>query len=415
MNRFVIQAVLSLTLLIAAGSVSANQDTFRAAVVVNDEVISMLDLTMRTRLAILATGQTQSAELHRRMLPQVMRGLIDERLQSQEAARLDITASDENVAKTVGDLARRNNMSREDLLRELARRGVMPSVLQQQVRAQILWQTLVARRLRPSVRIGQEEIEEVVKRIIKNRGAMQRNVAEIFLAVDTALDDAEVRANADRLIQQLQAGAKFSGLARQFSESATASRGGDLGWVQEGQLPEELDRVLSRMQSGQASSPIRTLNGYHILLLRDQRQNSMGEVIVQLKQVLFGLAADASEDDVKKVEALAAAARERIDGCARVDELAEELGAPGSGDLGTLKLSDLPSPIRDAVQTLPIGRGSQPLQVAGGLSVLVVCAREDSSVDRKRIEERLTNERLDVLSRRYMRDLRRSANVDIRI
>lgn len=415
MNRLVTRAVLSLTLLIAAGGVSANQDTFRAAAVVNDEVISMLDLTMRTRLVILATGQTETAELHKRMMPQVMRGLIDERLQSQEAARLDIKPSDENVAKTVGDLARRNNMPRVDFLRELERRGVMPGVLQQQVRSQILWQTLVTRRLRPSVRIGQEEIEEVVKRIIENRGAIQRSVAEIFLAVDTVLDDAEVRSNAERLMQQLQAGAKFRALARQFSESATASRGGDLGWVREGQLPEELDRVLSRMRPGQASMPVRTLNGYHILLLRDQRQNSMGDVTVQLKQVLVSLAADASEDDVKKAEALAAAARERIDGCQRVDELAEELGTPGSGDLGTLKLSELPQPIRDTVQTLPIGQGSQPLQVAGGLSVLVVCAREDSGIDRKRIEERLTLERLNVLSRRYMRDLRRSANVDIRI
>jgi peptidyl-prolyl cis-trans isomerase SurA len=415
MNRLVIRAVLSLTFLFAAGSVSANQDTFRAAAVVNDEVISMLDLTMRTRLAILATGQNESSQLHQRMMPQVMRGLIDERLQSQEAARLDIKASDEHVAKTVGDLARRNNMSPTEFLRALEQRGVMPSVLQQQVRAEIIWRTLVTRRLRPSVRVGEEEIEEVVKRIIENRGTMQRNVAEIFLAVDTALDDSEVQANAGRLIQQLKAGANFSALARQFSESATASRGGDLGWVQEGQLAEELDRILSRMKPGQASSPIRSLNGYHILLLRDQRQNSMGDVTVQLKQLLFGLAEEASDDDVKKTEALAAEARERIDGCARVDELVEELGAPGSGDLGTLKLSDLPKPIRDAVQTLPIGQGSQPLQVAGGISVLVVCAREDSGIDRKRIEERLTNERLDVLSRRYMRDLRRAANVDMRI
>jgi peptidyl-prolyl cis-trans isomerase SurA len=80
------------------------------------------------------------------------------------------------------------------------------------------------------------------------------------------------------LIEQLRQGGNFAGLARQFSQSATANLGGDLGWIKAEDLSEELNRVLTSMQPGQISPPIRTLTGFTILALRDQRQNTTTEV-----------------------------------------------------------------------------------------------------------------------------------------
>jgi len=108
-------------------------------------------------------------------------------------------------------------------------------------------------------------------------------------------------------------------------------------------------------------------------------------------------------------------ASKQVNGCDNVEEIATEAGASGSGDLGTMKLGDLPAPLQSIVRSLPIGQPSEPIRVAGGLSVLVVCERTDAGIDREAIREQLVNSQLDLLSRRYMRDLRRSANVDIRI
>ena len=103
--------------------------------------------------------------------------------------------------------------------------------------------------------------------------------------------------------------------------------------------------------------------------------------------------------------------------CAATDEVAAAIGSPGSGDLGTVKTSELPAGLRTAVKDLAIGEPSQPVEVAGGISVLVVCDRSGNNpaVDRSRIVSTLTNQRLDVLAQRYLQDLRRAANVDIRI
>lgn len=394
---------------------AAAQDMLRAAVVVNDEIISALDLDMRLKLAIFATGQPDSAQLRNRLTPQVIRALIDERLQAQEAERLGITVSDAEVEKAAREIAQRNNVTYEQFAKVLEDRGIIPSAFLDQVRGQLTWNALITRRLRPSVEVSEEEVDDIVRRITASRGLKQRRVSEIFLAVDTALQEDEVRANAERLIEQLRAGADFPALARQFSESASAARGGDLGWVQEGQLPEELDAMLARMRPGTMSRPVRTLSGYHILLLRQERETTLGTVTLQLKQLLFPLSEGATEDQKRSLVEQAEAARTRVSGCADLDALATEVGAAESTDLGTVNLSDLPPPIRDAVSDLPIGRPSQPISVSGGLSILVVCERTESGIDRTKIRDRLGAQQLDMLARRYMRDLRRNANVDIRL
>jgi peptidyl-prolyl cis-trans isomerase SurA len=424
MRRFFAKILLTLGLPLAAvvpvAAVSAvgpavAQELLRAAAVINDEVISELDLDMRLRLAILAIGQPDSPQLRKRMTPQVIRLLIDERLQSQEAARLDITVNDKQIDIAAEEIAQRNKISFGEFATMMTNRGIIPSVFRDQIRSQLTWQKLVSLRLRPSVDVSEDEVEEVVRRITASQGLKQRRVSEIFLAVDTAQEEDEVLANARRLIEQLRAGGNFPSLARQFSEAASAARGGELGWIQEGQLPEELDAVLSKMRPGMLSPPIRTLSGFHLLLLLNERQSSLGEVSLHLKQIVFEWPEGASEAQIQSLAARAEAARGRIAGCAELDAQAAIVGAQGSGDLGTVKPGDLPPAIRDVVMTLPVGQASPPLRFSGGLRILVVCERKDSGIDRAKIRDGLAGQRLDMLARRYMRDLRRSANIDVRI
>lgn len=111
----------------------------------------------------------------------------------------------------------------------------------------------------------------------------------------------------------------------------------------------------------------------------------------------------------------AAGLRELIGSCADVDKVAAESGSPGSGDLGSVKLTDLPANLRQVVESLPLEQPSEPLQVAGGVAVLVVCDRQGDQVNRDRIQENILAQRAEMLSRRKLQDLRRAANVDIRL
>jgi peptidyl-prolyl cis-trans isomerase SurA len=255
------------------GSARAQQDLFRPAAVVNDDIISVLDLAMRLQLAIIAAGVEDSQDIRQRLTPQVLDSLIDERLQMQEARRLDISVSDVQVAGALEQIAQQNNMTEGQFLTMLRNRGVIPTTLIDQIRAQIAWQAIVQRRVRPNVVIPPEEVEEVATRLAARRGSIERRVAEIFIPVESNAKENEALADANRLFEELHRGANFAGLARQFSQSGTAILGGDLGWVRDGELDEELNTVLAQMGPGEVSRPLRTLSGFHILLLRDMRKN----------------------------------------------------------------------------------------------------------------------------------------------
>ena len=254
------------------------QDTLRPAAIVNDEVISVLDLAMRTRLAILSSRLEDTPQARDRVARQVLRNLIDERLQLQEANRLDISITDGQIRQAFGQLAERNNMTADQLRQALQQRSILPSILDDQIRAQIAWQTIVQQRFLPSIDVSPEEIDAVVARIAAQDSGQQRRVSEIVLAVENALNEEQVRQDAGRLFQQLQAGANFGGLAREFSQSATANLGGDLGWIEEGELSEELERMLSSMAPGEISPPIRTLSGFTILSLREVRERTEADI-----------------------------------------------------------------------------------------------------------------------------------------
>ena len=247
------------------------QEVVRIAAVVNSEAISIPDLVARIDIAIVSSGLRASDELRRQLASQVLRSLIDEYLKAQEATRLGVTVSAAEMATARRAVEERNRIPAGGLEAFLSRQGLDVSAVTNQLRAEILWSKLVGRRLGASVSVGEGEIDEAIARLEANRGRPEYRVAEIFLAVESSEQEAEVRTAAGSLHEQLNAGASFGQIARQFSQSATAAVGGDIGWVVEGQLPSEIEAVLTGMEPGSFAPPVRTFDGFHIISLVDRR------------------------------------------------------------------------------------------------------------------------------------------------
>ncbi|MFD2207817.1 peptidylprolyl isomerase [Kiloniella antarctica] len=413
MKHLFIAPLLSISLLFAM-PIKA-QDILRPAAVVNDDIISLLDVSQRTKLAIISAQRKNTPEVRQRMLRQVVRTLIDERLKIQEAERLNIDISDKQIQAALAGVANQNKMSPEKLLDGLRKQGILPTTLFDQFKADLAWRAVVNRSLRSSVNISDAEIEEVVTKIQSEGSSTQKRIFEIFLGVDTASEDSQIRQQAADIIDTINNGGRFSALARQVSESNSASLGGDLGWLQAGQLSAELQSSVANASTGSLVGPIRTTRGYYILLIQDER-SAQSEQKVHLKQFLFSLPANPNYEQSQKAQSRAADAKRKFNGCSTMDLLADELGDEGSGDLGTINTNDLPQATRNAVSEVKVGETTQAILVSGGLAVIAICDRQESGgVDKLAIEQKLTDDRLDTLARRYLLDLRRSSNVDIRL
>jgi peptidyl-prolyl cis-trans isomerase SurA len=392
----------------------------RIAAIVNDDIVSMFDLQSRLKLVVASTGIKVTPRLQKRLIQQVLRLLIDERLQIQEAKRRNVTATKRDMSRAMVNLEKQNGLKPGTFETFIRRNNLPRDALLGQIRAQITWQKLIRQTLARRVTVGQEEIDEDLARLKARRGQSEYRVAEIVLAVNTPEQEQGVIRTAERLMEQLRKGAQFNAVAQQMSRSASASAGGDLGWIAETVLDSDLAQIVPKMKKGEIAGPIKSPSGVRILLLSDTRRvllSSAADAIVDLRHITLSLAPKADANAVTSQLDILRIMGETISGCEDFERAAKEAASAAPINLGKRRLGNLSQSIRNAVTELAIGKTSKPLRHKSGVSIYMVCARDDAKTGlptRAEIERRIRNDRVSNLARRHMRDLRNAAVIDLR-
>ncbi len=405
MNWKLVAAAAALAAALGAAPAGA-QNAEGVAAIVNDNIISTFDVRQRASLLLVSSGIQATPEMTERARAQALRDLVDERLQLEEAARFEITVQPEQVERRLADIARQNESTVESLARDLARSGISISTLRQQIQADIAWQRLIAGMYGTRVRVSEVEIRETQARIAANATRPQYLISEIFLPAESPQEFAEMEQGAARLIEQMQRGAPFPLVARQFSQSPSAAAGGDIGWIAAPELAAELQPIADRLERGQVSLPVRTSTGVYIIAMRDRRTGAPAgsTTLVSLRQITAPASRQSAMDR----------ARRRIEGCGNLDDAVSGIQGAEIIDLGQTSEAELSPAIRERINGVANGSASA-LQLTGEqASLIVVCARETGGggvPPRDEIEGRLREQELTMLSERYLRNLRREATI----
>ena len=393
------------------------QEIMRIAAVVNDDVISIYDLAARVNIVVASSDLRDAPELRQQIAPQVLRTLVDEYLQSQEAARLDIAVTERDIEFTIDQIEQKRGLGEGGFDNFVRSHRLDRDAVIAQIKAEIAWTKLISRRLNSAISVGEDEIDEALQRLEDSRGQPEYRVAEIFLSIESPEQEREIMKTAENLLTQLRQGADFRGIARQFSESATSAVGGDIGWVILGHLAKQIDTILPDLSVGEVSSLIRTFDGVHIVKLINRRNVLTADPLdtrIHLAQIIvddFGADPDLMLDQINGVHAEAA-------DCADMIARSGQYASPQSGDLGELTMGDLPVELREALRNTEAGQLSAPLPFDKGFRILMMCNRIEAKVElptRADMRQDIGNRRLELQARRYLRDLRRAAFVDFRV
>ncbi len=399
---------------------------------VNDKPISAYDLHQRMALVMTTSNLPDNPEIKKKIRQQVLEQLETEMLQRQEALKNDITVSSVEVDKDIQDILTSNHMTMDQLKEVLARGHVNIATLRAQIAAQLLWQKAVSEEYAGRVHITPEAVDAEMARIAEGQHKVHYVVSEIFLPVDAPEQDGKVLKDAQNLETQIQAGAPFQAVARQFSQSPSAAEGGDIGLVYDGQLAPELTAELEKMKPGDISPPIRSIGGYYILLLRQrlepvgtkipdaQAQPATAPTSLPLARILLPLPPNTPKPMVENALKIALAIRSHITTCDVAKKLAQEVKGSMYFPLGDMKLADLSPQIRDAVLKTEPGGTADPFQSAAGVELFVRCDKAIPKIEafqmptRDQIEQQLFEEQISALARRYNRDLKRNADIELR-
>lgn len=99
----------------------------------------------------------------------------------------------------------------------------------------------------------------------------QTQVRHILIKVNELVPDAEARRKATLLKERLDNGANFAELARANSNDLSAAKGGDLGWVYEGDTVPEFERAMDALKANEVSKPVKSPFGWHVIQVLDRR------------------------------------------------------------------------------------------------------------------------------------------------
>ncbi|WP_316013091.1 peptidylprolyl isomerase [Roseobacter sp. HKCCA0434] len=390
-------------MILLALPVQAQTTPFAPAIVVNEDMVTYYDLNQRRAYYGLLGIPDALIE------DRVVEDLTNEALMRQEARRQGITISREELQEAIANFAAQRNLSPDELAAGFARSGIDFGTLTNQIAAQLGWRAAMQRRFRSRAIPDENDLEEA---LVLDATGSTREVLLAEIAIPFAeRGEARTRDLILQLASDLQAGGDFAAAARRYSRAATASSGGEIGWIPVDNLPPPMRAEVDLIDVGGVSRPIPITRGVSLLKVVSERQGQAtdsGAVTLSYARATFPITGDAEAARARAVEA-----RRGINTCGDI-----ERGGfgPNSGRFGPAPLSAVDPSLFSALATAQEGQVSQPVRTGDSFSIIVLCSR-DLSLDeetRRRVQDQIFSDRLGAYADGYMQELRRDAVIEIR-
>jgi peptidyl-prolyl cis-trans isomerase SurA len=404
----------------------------RIVAVVDDEAIFESDVETAIRQTMIQRGQTSVVPSeHDTLFMDALEILINDRLVIAQANRLGIDVPFSDVEAEVNKALDENRraLGGEDAFEaQLAAEGLTLEELKRMYRVQIKNRMLVERVLRKDMAHSRAEPTEAELRALfeerKSELPERPEVARlqtIFIGFETSTGASSAsRAKIEALRARIVGGEDFGEVAKKESEDPSAPLGGDLGFLQPKDLREPaFANAVGSLKVGDVSQPVLTVYGYHLIQITDQRP-ATGEV--RIRHIL--VRSQPSDTDIDEVFKTANFVYDELKRGASFDSLAARYNtdpaAGKNGDLGWVRVGELPQFFQDVLTGMQPGEISQVLRESAGFRIVKLVEREaarpyefsEVQEDLKRLYE---SERFGKDYEAYLVELRKKFHVEVRV
>ncbi|QTA87967.1 Chaperone SurA N-terminal domain-containing protein [Desulfonema magnum] len=271
----------------------------RIVAIVNDDIISLSELNeMFEPYAENIKSRGLSSEEERAALfkvrEDILSHLIDQKLTDQETKRFGISVKEKEIDKTIERIKESNFYTDEDLRKGLARQNLTMEEYRERIREQILRSKLVNMEIRSRIVITKEDIKSYYDSHSEiYQGEKKYHLRHILLEIPSLADETgklEIKEKADAMLEKIKTGEPFENMARKYSQSSAAAKGGDLGMFGHDVLSPQLRETLKGMKAGEVTPVLDTDLGYQIFLvqeIRDARAKSLEEASPEIQEKLY--------------------------------------------------------------------------------------------------------------------------------
>lgn len=246
----------------------------KTVAIVNNEPILLSDLKQLTdRLAKstmiddLLLMDSSQGELKKDPKAQ-LQFLINERLLDSEVKRSNLTVTMDRVDQEIREIAKRNGISKDELLRTIQAQGISVSDYQTFMKQRIERQSVVEQEITSKIRLSDEDIlafynNESGKRV---SSVNEYTLAHIFFNLERG-GAKEAFSRAEKVLAKIKEGQSFDSLLPKNTEEQSPTANGLLGTFKSGEFSPEMERAVRDLNIGHVSEIVKSRNGYHILKL----------------------------------------------------------------------------------------------------------------------------------------------------
>jgi peptidyl-prolyl cis-trans isomerase SurA len=396
--------------------------------VVNSDVITQNELDQRT-LSIEKQLQRQGTPLPEAdiLRKQVLERMITDRLQTQFAKESGIRVDDTQLELAIKRVASANNFPSVEAFRErLAHDGVDYGKFREDIRNEIAISQIREREVDSKLFISESEVDNYLANQTKQAGKNDEfHLAHIFIGIPEQASADVIRASSQRAseaLDKLRNGADFAQVAAGYSDAKDGLTGGDLGWRPADRIATQFLDAIKDLQPGQTTQVLRSPNGFHIVKLLEKRSRDLPAVIVQThaRHILIRTSQLVPESEAKR---RLLEIKKAIDNGADFAEQArinsEDGSAKQGGDLGWLNPGDTVTEFENAMNSLPLGAVSDPVQTGFGWHLIEVTERRRTDVTeaqkRQQARQAIRALKSDEAWQDWLRQLRDRAYIEYRI
>ena len=399
----------------------------KVAVIVEDDVILESEIVRRLKTAktqILAKDEKLPNE--EALIKQVIERLIMDQIQLQQAARSGVRISDTELNAALDRAAEANNVTVAIMKEQLETEGINYGLFRADIRDEMLIARVRRGMVSRKVFVSEQEVDDILQ-IMEERGAsnVQYHLRHFMLAISESAAPEEVEAIETKIaniVQRFESGEAFAELVMAESQGSDAINGGDLGWKNREQLPTIFVGSLSTLDAGQVSSPIRSPNGIHLLMLEEKKGDIEKQMLSEInyRHILINVSAVTSDT---KAEVKLLAMKKAIEaGTTNFAEQAkvnsEDLSsASEGGDVGWASAEAFKSLYGNNVDDLEKGAISQPFKSGNGWYIVELLGTRvtDQTEEFKRMQARrlLQNRKYQEEEESWLREIREQAYVKI--
>ena len=395
--------VAALVLICTAGAAAKPQLLDQIVAVVDDQIVLRSDVMSNMALVAMQQGLSQEELTPDRvseMFELILGNMIQEKLLLAKAEEDSIEVDEEVIERAVRSRVRelKAEHGEEVFASQLAEGGVSERDLREQFRQEFRKDFLRQRmytHLNQQVEVSFKDVQDYLTRY-QDRLPPLVSISHILVAIEASDDrDAEVRAQADAIIDRLRKGEDFPGLAQQYSsDMGSREDGGDLGFFPRGTMVPAFEEAAFALRPGEISTPVKTKFGYHII-----KVEAVAGDQVRARHILIPLQSSARDVKTAYDRALELAkkaqAGEDFAELARKHSTHEETAQKGGRLPGLNTPENLPAEFSDVLKTMRMGEVSAPIQTEYGWHVVKV--NDDQDVVKEIIQQERLQERFEAV------------------